>query len=318
MTKLCYKHSIIRFTRHSFKVNNYKLLPALDSLLTTRNLTDSARELNVTQSSMSKTLGQIREAFQDPILIREGNHYLLSERAKTLKQQLPQLLRQIDSLYLAAEFEPQQCQRQFSLALTPFFAPNVLPTLCEKLEAQTPKANIRCVLWQEEQLKDLAGQEIDLVAVMAEQIPENLYGKEIGQDHYVIVCRQQHPLANKALTTDDYLDAKHIQVNGISERHRQVDLATSAHLKTRTIFAKMPSFDSALETLTLTDCIMTAPLHLVERYAQLHSLCIKPLPFALPNHKYYLLWHAKHHHDPAHQWFRALCEPELKAHLVKR
>ncbi len=298
-------------------MNNYKLLPALESLLTTLNLTDSARELNVTQSSMSKTLGKIRDAFHDPILIREGNHYLLSERAKMLKQQLPQLLRQVDSLYLATEFEALRCQRQFSLALTPFFAPNVLPTLCKKLEEQTPHANVRCVLWQEEQLKDLAGQEIDLVAVMAEEIPENLYGKEIGQDHYVIVCRKEHPLANKTLTTDDYLSAKHIQVNGISERHRQVDLATSSHPNTRKIFAKMPSFQSALETLALVDCIITAPLHLVEQYAAQYNLCIKPLPFELPNHKYYLLWHAKHHHDPAHQWFRALCEPELKAHLAQ-
>ncbi|MBF4391695.1 LysR family transcriptional regulator, partial [Vibrio anguillarum] len=40
--------------------------------------------------------------------------------------------------------------------------------------------------------------------------------------------------------------------------------------------------------------------------------------FDLPAHKYYLLWHAKHHHDPAHQWFRTFLEPEFKAHLAKR
>ncbi|MCZ4339465.1 LysR family transcriptional regulator [Shewanella colwelliana] len=299
-------------------MNNYKLLPALGSLLTTLNLTDSARALNVTQSSMSKTLSQIREAFQDPILIREGNQYLLTERAKSLKQQLPLLLRQIDSLYLSAQFDPLQCQRQFSLALTPFFAPEILPLLCEKLEEQTPNANISCVLWQEEQLKELAAQEIDLVAVMAEEIPENLYGKEIGQDHYVIVCRDQHPFRHRSISVEDYLNAKHILVNGISERHRQVDLATSSYSKERRVFAKLPSFQSALETLCRTDSIITAPRHLVEQYAKQRALCIKPLPFELPAHKYYLLWHAKHHHDPAHQWFRTFLEPEFKAHLEKR
>ncbi len=267
---------------------------------------------------MSKTLGQIREAFQDPILIREGNQYLLTERAKSLKQQLPQLLRQIDSLYLSAEFDPTQCQRQFSLALTPFFAPEILPLLCEKLEEQTPNANISCVLWQEEQLKELAAQEIDLVAVTAEEIPENLYGKEIGQDHYVIVCRDQHPFRHRSISVEDYLNAKHILVNGISERHRQVDLATSSHSIERRVFAKLPSFQSALETLCRTDSIITAPRHLVEQYAKQRALCIKPLPFDLPAHKYYLLWHAKHHHDPAHQWFRTFLEPEFKAHLAKR
>ncbi|QSA19978.1 LysR family transcriptional regulator, partial [Vibrio furnissii] len=53
-------------------MNNYKLLPALMALLETRNLTDAARRLNVTQPAMSKALRLIRDEFQDPILIRDG------------------------------------------------------------------------------------------------------------------------------------------------------------------------------------------------------------------------------------------------------
>ena len=42
-----------------------------------------------------------------------------------------------------------------------------------------------------------------------------------------------------------------------------------------------------------------------------------PLPFALKPQQYYLLWHAKHHQDPEHIWFREICYPLLKDHLQR-
>ncbi|MEK6215298.1 MAG: LysR family transcriptional regulator [Vibrio fluvialis] len=79
-------------------MNNYKLLPALMALLKTRNLTDAARRLNVTQPAMSKALRLIREEFQDPILIRDGQQFTLTQRGEQLKERLPALLFQLDQL----------------------------------------------------------------------------------------------------------------------------------------------------------------------------------------------------------------------------
>ncbi|WP_293132099.1 LysR family transcriptional regulator [Moritella sp.] len=78
-------------------MNNYKLLPALMSILQTRNLTESARQLNVTQSAISKTLTQIRAAFDDKIVIREGNQFILTRKGEELKTQLPVLMQTFDN-----------------------------------------------------------------------------------------------------------------------------------------------------------------------------------------------------------------------------
>ncbi|WP_422148173.1 helix-turn-helix domain-containing protein, partial [Xenorhabdus bovienii] len=42
----------------------------------TLNLTESAKQLGVTQSAMSKILNQLREDFHDKIIIRESNKFI--------------------------------------------------------------------------------------------------------------------------------------------------------------------------------------------------------------------------------------------------
>ncbi|MDE9590783.1 LysR family transcriptional regulator, partial [Xenorhabdus bovienii] len=63
-------------THGNNSLNNYKLLPPLVSILQTLNLTESAKQLGVTQSAMSKILNQLREDFHDKIIIRESNKFI--------------------------------------------------------------------------------------------------------------------------------------------------------------------------------------------------------------------------------------------------
>ncbi len=66
-------------------MNNYKLLPALVSILTTKNLTESAKDLNVTQSARSKTLSQIRQALPLHIAAEFSKKYSLQIKPLPMK-----------------------------------------------------------------------------------------------------------------------------------------------------------------------------------------------------------------------------------------
>lgn len=301
-----------------FIVNNYKLLPALVSILQTRNLTDSARELNVTQSAMSKTLGLIRESFHDPILIRQGNRFLLTQRAQVLKDQLPTLISQLDDLYLPMDVSPRQCKRKFNFAFSSFVAKSVLPMICSGIEKAAPLVSIESSLWQTEKLTDLGDTDVDLVATIADEIPENLYGKLMAEDQYVLLFNKNHALVNKKITLESYLSAKHILVSGVVDKSRQADDALKLSGNQRYIFATVPSFHAAFDILINTQTIITAPLHIANKYVQKFDLAIRPLPKQLPPHQYYLLWHAKHQQDPEHKWFRELCFPILQSYLQQQ
>ena len=167
-------------------MNNYKLLPALISLLQTRNLTESAKALNVTQSAMSKTLLQIRESFHDPILIREANQFVLTQKAQELKDQLPNLLQTLDNLYLPKELDITQCKRQFSLASSDYVSQFLLPDICSEMLNVAPEISIEYQLWQKSWLFELSDRPLDLVSTIADSIPENLYGKFVII-HFVIL-----------------------------------------------------------------------------------------------------------------------------------
>lgn len=296
-------------------MNNYKLLPALVSLLQTRNLTASAEALNVTQSAMSKTLSQIREAFGDQILVREANRFVLTRRAQELQQQLPNLMAQLDELYLSKPLDLARCERRFTFASSDYVAQAVFPRVCEGLHQQAPLAGIEYLVWHKDLLMQLHEHPVDVVSTIAQEIPENLYGKKMAQDTQVCIFRPEHPLSSQAWNLEQYIAAQHILITGGGDKDTPVDSALLQLGLKRRIFARMPFFQGAVELLKTTDTVMTTPLHIAADFAIRYGLQLRPLPIELPPHDYYLLWHAKHHQDSEHRWFRELCFELLRRHL---
>ena len=60
------------------------LLVALNALLEEKHVTNAALKLNMTQSSMSRALGRIRETFGDQILVRMPDGYEITPHAENL------------------------------------------------------------------------------------------------------------------------------------------------------------------------------------------------------------------------------------------
>jgi len=50
--------------------------------------------------------------------------------------------------------------------------------------------------------------------------------------------------------------------------------------------------------------LWTLPEHMAIQLAAQTALVWKLLPFEAPLYRYWLLWHARNHHDAGHQWFR--------------
>lgn len=297
-------------------MNNYKLLPALLSILETKNLTDSARALNVTQSAMSKTFRQIREELGDQIMVREGNQYVLTSKGQELVRELPLLLQKLDTLFSSQTLSADKIERQFTLAFSSFVAKSVLPIICADIEALAPGVSVVSHYWQDSHFDNLAGSTADIVLTLADNIPENLYGRELGTDEFVVMCKNTHPLAQGALTMEDYLNAKHVQVSGAVGWERQLFMGEQHKL--RRVFACTPSFHSAVKVLLTTNTLMTVPLHIASQYADKYPIKLKRFPIRLPQHKYYLLWHARHQQDPGHRWFRELCIDRIGDDLRRR
>ncbi|NOH60672.1 LysR family transcriptional regulator [Vibrio sp. RE88] len=296
-------------------MNNYKLLHPLLVLLQTRSLTEAALQLNVTQSAMSRTLSQIRTAFDDPILIREGKQFVVSAKGQQLLAQLPDLIGSLDELYAVEEFSPHACQREFRLAYTAFLSESSVPLVSSELLRLAPNAGVNGELWQDQHVSVLGDSPIDVLATTLDYFPENIYGKKLLEDEYVVLMSGSHSLAEASLEMDDYFGASHVMVHGMREMRQYVGEQFEQRQIRRKVIARVPSFTAAMELVCQSDALVTAPLHLAGYFANRFDYVVKPLPFDLPKHSYYLLWHSQHQKDPAHRWFREQSFAALQRHL---
>ena len=296
---------------------NLNLLPTLKVLLETRNISRAAELLHLSQPSISKQLAQLRSEFDDELLVREGQRWLLTPRAELLAAQLADSLGALERLYEAPGFDPSRCERVFRLASSDYVAQHILPDICAALAKEAPLAALEYSLWDKRQLPQLWQSELDLVSTITEQVPEQIRGLHQGEDRLAVLMGRHHPLAGKTLNLDDYLAWPHLQVSGGGDKDSPVEQVLAPQGLSRRWFARVPFFQAAVEVLLRTDCLMTTPAHIAWQLSCGHELTFVDLPFATRDQQYHLLWHQRHHQDPAHRWFRELAYPFLRDHLQR-
>ncbi|HHQ4602537.1 MAG: LysR family transcriptional regulator [Aeromonas veronii] len=296
---------------------NLNLLPTLKVLLETRNISRAAELLHLSQPSISKQLAQLRSEFDDELLVREGQRWLLTPRAELLAAQLADSLGALERLYEAPGFDPSRCERVFRLASSDYVAQHILPDICAALAKEAPLAGLEYSLWDKRQLPQLWQSELDLVSTITEQVPEQIRGLHQGEDRLAVLMGRHHPLAGKTLNLDDYLAWPHLQVSGGGDKDSPVEQVLAPQGLSRRWFARVPFFQAAVEVLLRTDCLMTTPAHIAWQLSCSHGLTFVDLPFATRDQQYHLLWHQRHHQDPAHRWFRELAYPFLRDHLQR-
>ncbi|MFB2828223.1 LysR family transcriptional regulator [Aeromonas jandaei] len=296
---------------------NLNLLPTLKVLLETRNISRAAELLHLSQPSISKQLAQLRSEFDDELLVREGQRWLLTPRAELLAAQLADSLGALERLYETPGFDPSRCERVFRLASSDYVAQHILPDICAAFAKEAPLAALEYSLWDKRQLPHLWQSELDLVSTITEQVPEQIRGLHQGEDRLAVLMGRHHPLVGKALSLDDYLAWPHLQVSGGGDKDSPVEQVLAPQGLSRRWFARVPFFQAAVEVLLRTDCLMTTPAHIAWQLSCGHELTFVDLPFATRDQQYHLLWHQRHHQDPAHRWFRELAYPFLRDHLQR-
>jgi len=284
---------------------NLNLLRSLDALLETRNLTQAAQRLALTQSALSRHLAQLRQQLEDPLLLRQGPGYVLTERAAGLRLPLKAVLADIEALYQAPRFDPGSCSRRFEFAGSDYLAEYMLPEMVARMLPQAPNLQLVFRLWQPGHYEILAEQGVDLVATIAEAIPENLHGRDLGSDQPVCVMRRDHPLAGApCLSLDDYLAWPHVRISGGSDKDSFVERLLAQDGRRRDVRLSVPFFVSALRIIAGSDLLLTTPVHLAAKLSEHFPVTWRALPFAEHTYRYWLLWHARLERDAAHQWFR--------------
>lgn len=292
------------------------LLVALQVLIEECNVSKAAERLFITQSAMSKTLGRLRELFNDPLFTRSSHGMVATPRALDLQAELATLLQGVQGLVAPHEFDPWVYRGEFKIAIPEYVGMAILPILLEELQQEAPHIRIVAISRIEHQLEQLASGDLDL----AIHGRHSRYGADFTLDPIaslppVLLVRQAHPIRTEKKESLDWQDLKQIietypQVWLYVPDLDELDMGPFEDINRETIGSGDVVFEtshmfSAIEVVKRTNCVMFGPPFITRHPALGTGVASIRLPVEEENYIHYVLaTHRRVAGSQVHQWLR--------------
>lgn len=286
------------------------LLTALDALLEEGSVTGAAARLHVTTPAMSRTLGRIRQATGDQILVRTGRSMVATAHALAIRADVAALVaRSQELLSPRRELDLATLERTFTVVAHDAAISAIGGRLLTTVQAQAPGVVLRLLAEGGSDTLDLARGQIDLEISGSQPTAASVQSETAARYPLVVAMRSRHPLTRGALTLHRYAAARHVTVSRRGRLRDPLDEALRTEGLQRIVVASLPTVAAALDVVRDSDCLVvtagprTTPPGVV----------IRPLPLPLPPAPMNMSWHQRYDNDPAHRWLRDQARDALQA-----
>ncbi len=280
------------------------LLVALEALLEERSVSRAAERLFITQSAMSKTLGRLRQLFDDPLFVRKASGMTPTPRAEQLAQQLPQVLLAVQEMFAPVDFDPLVYGGQFNLLVQGHMGAWLLPMLLERLATRAPHIRLVTVSRVDDPFEQLGNGKLDFVLHAERQhYPDDLRLTTIGFAPPTLLVRKGHPLVGRKFTWDDIQQYPHVQLSMDELRDIQFRIGEGSsfmqHLRAASPTLQTDQLSTAVQLVRQSDYLFPAPPMFIELDDISKDLVALPLPegedvnvkYVLVNHQRVNRWH---------------------------
>lgn len=291
------------------KLKNFDLntLVALEVLLELRHVSQAADRMHLSQPAMSRILGKLRLAFDDPLLVRIHAHHQLTERAQSLQMPLRAILYGIEQLMQPSAFVAAQSRRTFRIALTDFSAQVFLPAVLQQIYSEAPHIKIETVGLRVGMLRTEHFDRIDAsICNRAYYGPCDLHHHTLFATPTTVLMCKQHPLAKKTMTLDRYLQYPHVEVSLGGHEGTAIDELLKQQGRSRTVGLRAAHVIAVLPVLERTELLFSTAWQLLGASGSAYDLLSKPVPLDLAQAEYSVVWHPKNDESAANKWFREL------------
>ena len=290
---------------------NLNLLVALDALLEEENVSKAAKRLNLTQSQLSHILKELRNIFNDELLIRgPDRQMILTEKAKKLIFPVNEAIGKFEDLfYLQDEFSPKTSKYNFTVGCMSEFESIVLvPALLDYIHRESKNLNVDIV-----SSRDLTNyhqfQEKKLdVALGSYNIESNYLCKEkiLTKQHMCVLSNSHMALKNK-----DYLEVEDFKKYPLlllffEKTHREIILRfLDDHLgKGKYKVSIIPHAPSAILLLEKGNHICITNVMSSNELAKRFGLITCNAPVPTRKLDYYMYWKKVDNEKKANIWLR--------------
>ncbi|WP_424921903.1 LysR family transcriptional regulator [Streptomyces sp. wa1] len=290
------------------------LLTALDALLEEGSVAGAAARLHVTAPAMSRSLGRIRKATGDQILVRTGRSMVPTSRALAMRADVHALVQQAHHLLSAQqELDLTALDRVFTVRWHDALTAACGTALTTAVHRQAPGVRLRLSAEPGSDDAELRRGEVDLESSSSRPTLPDIRHRHVGTDRLVVAVRAGHPLAEGLLNPEDYAAAEHLTISRRGSLHDPIDDALATHGLERRVVAAGPTAAFALRLARETDLVVTLPDTVTRGTRDRLGLLTLSLPLPVPEVSLYLLWHQRYEDDRAHIWLRDLATETVQA-----
>ena len=281
------------------------LLVALHILIEEGSVSRAAERLSITQPAMSKTLGRLRDTFDDPLFVRSKRGIQPTPRALALAGDLKAVLSSVDALLDAGDFSPAAYRGELTLAISEYVGFTLLPPLSARLQSNAPRLRLKTITRAEGQLDQLANGQLDLaIQIQREEYPPEFTVYPLAASPLAIFVRQDHPLVAQTLTSEMIRQYPQVALY-VADREELI----GGQMLARTLFEsdkgvlETSHLLTAFEILRETDYLLICPAYLARNEGATRDIVALTLPIDLTfSVEYSLIAHQRIASSPVHQW----------------
>ncbi len=279
------------------------LLTALDALLEEGTVAGAADRLRLSAPAMSRTLGRIRRATGDPILVRTGRAMTPTPYALGVRADVHRLVGEARALLAPErELEPAGLDRTFTVRFHDAVADAAGPALLAAVRTAAPGVRLRFLAETATDTDDLRHGRVDLEAGSAEPASAGIRAETVVHDRLTVALPAGDP--RKRLTVRQYAAAAHVIVSRRGRLRDPIDDALDERGLHRQVVASVPTTDAALRLVAAAGLLATVPARMAAAAANRHGLRLTPLPLPVPPSPIVLTWPQRYDGDRAHIWLR--------------
>ncbi|MDH1402403.1 LysR family transcriptional regulator [Pseudomonas sp. GD03817] len=276
------------------------LLVALDALLDEGSVVGAAQRMNLSPAAMSRTLGRIREALGDPILVRAGRGLVPTPRALALREQVHGLVEQAGQVFRSRDdVDLVNLDRAFNIRTNDLFialyGAQLLPHTVLRFVPEGSGDDDAV----------LRNGQIDLIISSAIELGPEIKVQSLFNTYFVGLAREGHPVFDDEITPERFAAYPHISVSRRGRANGPIDVALANYKVERRVALITTSFHSAMFSLPDSDLILPIPANILNSVNRL-KLPLRSFEIPVPLEKVNVMqaWHPRFDNDPAHRWLR--------------
>lgn len=285
------------------------LLIALDVLLDERSVGAAADRLHLSQPAMSRTLGRIRHATGDEILVRSGRSMLPTPYAERIRGEVHQLVTRAQAIFTSStEVDLTTVDRTFTLSCNDVIASALVPRLAARVATEAPNVCLRVLGEADTTVDELRRGNADLLLTDQLTHPADVHSTTIMTDTVVTIARTGLP--HDPTTVDGFATLPHVVISRRGRRRGRIDDILEAQGISRRVALTVPTLAMAVQAVATSTLVTIAPaIMTVDQLGP--DLRAYPLPVPTPEIPAVMAWHTRHDRDAAHRWLRTAISDTL-------